>query len=322
MRLNNPDQKVLIATILVSSKNGELPESYSVIQEIQLYTGESLRIGRSQSNDLVLADSKISRFHAILSASENGIVLSDLSSTNGTFLGEKRMTAPVDLANGDIILLGGFRLEVRLARSHSGLEEDSSRTALSQMLSSELTVLLIDVCSYTTITQGLPEQDVAEMLRTWLNFSSSLIISNDGVVDKYVGDCVMALWKSDTISQEELAKKAVQTAAEVVQRTREESIFREWKHGKQFPWLCRAVVHSGTALMGSLGGSGRANYSALGDTVNVAFRIEHLADRFTENLIVSENTARLIPNLLPLNNLGTYTLEGRSGAIEIFGASV
>ena len=317
MASKSGELKAPIALLRVEALNPQVPQD--VAREIPLYDGESLRIGRSKSNALVLPDSKVSRFHAIISGSSAGVVISDLASTNGTMLNNKRLSAPVDLANGDSIHIGGYSISVALKATHDDQPSDSARTVLSQMLPFEISVMLVDVCGYTTMAQVLPEEDVAEMLRAWLNFSAAIVSKHQGSVDKFIGDCVMSLWRSETSEPKELAIHAAQAAIEIVESTNNDKQFREWKHAATHPWRCRSVIHSGTALLGSLGGENRANYTVLGDTVNVAFRIEHLADKFSEKLIVSEQTASLLTPEISLRSLGKFALEGRSGLIEIFG---
>lgn len=306
-----------VVILKVSTNNPQATQDNG--KEISLFDGDSLRIGRSRTNALVLADSKVSRFHAIISASSAGVVISDLASTNGTQVNSKRLSAPVDLADGDQIVVGSYTLEVKLLLAKPDEPSDSARTVLSQMLPFEVSVLLVDVCGYTTMAQALPEEDVAEMLRGWLNFSAAIVSKHLGSVDKFIGDCVMSLWRSEEKSPKELAIKAAQAAQEILQATAGDKQFRQWKHASTHPWRCRAVIHSGTALLGNLGGENRANYTVLGDTVNVAFRIEHLADRFEEKFIASEQTASLLAPEIPLKSLGKFALEGRSGEIEIFG---
>ena len=305
-----------VALLKISPLHDDVPQQ--VGDDITLTDGQSLRIGRSRSNDLVLADTKVSRFHAIISGSSTGVVISDLASTNGTLVNGKRMGGPIDLSDGDMIDLGGYRLVIELAaHSPDPQVSDSARTALAQMLPFEISVLLIDVCGYTSMVQSLPEEDVAEMLRSWLEFSSSIITRYNGTVDKFIGDCVMSLWKSDNAAPKDLAMEAALAGIDIVKSTLEEGLFAKWKHAAQFPWTCRAVIHSGTALLGNMGG--RGNYTVLGDTVNIAFRLEQLADRFEEKFIVSEHTAGLLGDDIPLSNLGRFALEGRPGTSEVFG---
>lgn len=307
-----------IATLKIGALHDGVPQH--VGGPITLTEGQSLRIGRSRSNDLLLPDTKVSRFHAIVSASANGVVISDLASTNGTLVNGARMSAPVDLADGDEIQIGGYGLVVELHHAGDTSFSESARTALSEMLPFEITVLLIDLCGYTSMNQSLPEEDIAEVLGAWLQFSSAIVTRYNGVVDKYIGDCVMSLWRSETRSQKDLAIEAALAGIDIVQSTLEETTFKNWKHAALHPWQCRAVLHSGTALVGNVGG--RSNYTVLGDSVNIAFRLEGLADKFKEKFIVSEQTAMLLMPEIPLTNLGRFSLEGRSGMMNVFGRTI
>ncbi len=291
------------------------------VNEYFLTAGQSFRIGRSANNDLVLAESKVSRFHALFSASRTGVVISDLSSTNGTFVNGNRMNAPVDLADRDEVQIGNYQFIVTLTQNQDQGTSESARTVLSNMQPFEVSVLLVDVCGYTSMTQVHPEADVMDTLRNWLNFAAGVITKHQGTVDKFIGDCVMALWRSDSASPQSLAQNAARAGTEIVEATLTQETFANWKHSSASPWQCRAVIHSGTALLGSVGG-GKGSYTVLGDTVNIAFRLEHLADRFSEKLIVSGQTAELLAGEQTLHSLGFFTLEGRSGSMEVFGRHV
>lgn len=286
-------------------------ERYTVVD------GATLRIGRARQNDIVVCDRDISRFHATFNASSNGIVLSDLSSTNGTFVNGRRITTPVDLMPGDTITIGNARITVNLAQSVSQEEEDT-RTKLAELQNEEVTVLLVDVVSYTKMSQDLPPDDVANGLRAWFEVVAPIIHEQGGEIDKYIGDCVMALWRGTRSNAARLAVMAITAAEKITEATKALGASGEWPHEATYPWRCRAALNTGTALVGTVGASGRRNYTVLGDAINVAFRIESLAGKLKREIVMSQTTAELAGTSFPLERVGEFDLEGRSGMIAVY----
>lgn len=291
----------------------------SLVKELyQVYEGSSLRVGRAKTNDIVLNDRDVSRFHATFSASQNGIVLSDLASTNGTFVNGRRITTPVDLMSNDVVTLGNIRIDVQLHYTDDIDHHDGTRTALSDLQAVEVTVLLVDVVAYTRISQNLPPDEVARMLRAWFELVGPIIERNNGEIDKYIGDCVMALWRGTHRDAVEKATAALRAGVEVVEATKKLNESSDWKHPVDYPWVCRAALNSGSALFGAVGAGDRRNYTVLGDAINVAFRIESLAGKLRTEVICSEATANLVKENFSLKPLGAYDLEGRIGEMNIF----
>lgn len=291
----------------------------SLVKELyQVYEGSSLRVGRAKTNDIVLNDRDVSRFHATFSASENGMVLSDLSSTNGTFVNGRRITTPVDLMSGDVITLGNIRIDIQLHYTDDSRDHDGTRTALSDLQAVEVTVLLADVVAYTRISQNLAPDAVAKMLRAWFEMVGKIIQKHDGEIDKYIGDCVMALWRGTAKDKVAKATAAVKAGREIVDETRRLNESGVWASAKDYPWICRAALNSGSALFGAVGAGDRRNYTVLGDAINVAFRIESLAGKLRQEVIMSEHTAGLVKDSFQTKSLGSFDLEGRIGEMTVY----
>lgn len=301
--------------------SGEIQSEDPTTREIiPLYEGQTLKVGRGRANDLVIENSSVSRMHAVFSASRTGIVLIDLSSLNGTFLNNKRIGTPVDLSAGDNVRIGNVKIGIELIRSSSQSEEEESvvDTRTASMASSMVTVLVADICNYAKMSQALPAEDIADMLNRWFERVVDTVLGEGGEIDKYIGDCVMCLWRTSKEGVGEGAVRAVLAAEEIL---RETALLREnaqWKHNAEYPWNCRVAINSGEALVGAMGGAGSREYTALGDTVNVAFRLENLASREGSSLVMTEATAGLVSDQLPVLSLGQVILEGRKDNIHIY----
>ena len=306
-------------TLELGDVSGDGP---SARETIPLLSGHAFRIGRARANDLVIENGGVSRFHAIISASEAGVVLSDLSSLNGTQVNGRRITAPVDVGSGDILQIGSVKITIELGRRVTSPNKDEDDTILSttahQMASVMVTVLVADVCSYTKMSQQLPPHDVADMLNRWFKKVGDAIHAHGGEIDKYIGDCVMALWRSPNESIERSAVSAIQAAERILRDTEQLAKDEAWKYQDVHPWGCRVALNTGEALMGAVGTGGARDFTVLGDTVNIAFRLESLASSQGSSLAISEGTAKLVAQLLPLRSLGEVILEGRKNTLEVF----
>lgn len=288
-------------------------------QVIELSAGQSLRIGRSKSNDFRIEHRNVSRFHAVFSASTNGIILSDLSSLNGTFVNRNKISTPVDILSGDVVAIGDLKITVKLNHGEdTSSTTDYGKTQTARLTSVMVTVLLVDVTGYTKISEALPPADVAQMMRVWFQKMSEIVSNHGGVVDKYIGDCVMTLWRGSRKEASTTASDAYVAGLEMLKVTDELSKSKDWAHHDAHPWSCRVAMNTGEALMGNVGGAGQRDYTVLGDAVNVTFRLEDIASGLNTNFILSEATAELLGENHPVTSLGEFELDGRSEKVNVF----
>ncbi len=310
---NDAQGEPIVGTLLIKPTGAEK-------LTVELREGQAYRIGRVISNDLVLADTQISRFHAVFNASASGIVLSDLSSLNGTFVNGRRISVPTNLSPGDQITVGST--EVLVQAANISIEDSSALSAQStmaaQMRAVVVTVLLADVTGYTRMSEQVPGREVAEMLQRWFSDVSDVVTSFGGEVDKYIGDCVMALWRGSAQTAEAQAVLAGRAAISILKLTQGLSEGPLWPHRSQFPWRCRISLNTGEALLGTLGGAGSRDFTVLGDTVNVAFRLNDLAGTLNEDVIISADTANRLDASFTVESLGTAPVEGRRDPVAIF----
>ena len=306
--------------LVVSPDEGiEVAEEELDQNVVHLHEGRTLRLGRAKSNDVVVQNRNVSRFHAVFSASSSGVVLSDLSSLNGTFVNGSRITTPVDISSGDNVSIGDAKIAVKMAMGDdNGDESTHGRTQTAQLAAVVVTVLVVDVCGYTKLSEALPPKDVAQMMHLWFQDISEIVRKHGGDVDKYIGDCVMALWRSSNSTAADEALKAVQAGIEMLEATKELSTRGEWQHHEMFPWRCRVALNTGEALMGTVGGAGSREFTVLGDTVNIAFRLEGVAGELKTDMLLSAKTAAHIGDRLPMKSLGEVEVTGRSGQIEVY----
>lgn len=295
-------------------KNFPPNQRISFDKHIVIEAGKSVRIGRDVSNEIVLDIPNVSRFHAVLTATATGVRLSDLSSTNGTYVNENPVSSPLRLASGDTIEIGAAKLRVELV---SDLKAQSSIEVVRTLFdpvntSGVVTVLVADICNYTTLSEALPPEDLTKTLQHWFERVATIIDDFGGKVDKYIGDCVMAFWRCNDLNTKLQTVDATKAALRIKEETQLLSKSKLWPHKHLHDWDCRLTLNTGQAMLGKIGGHGARDFTVLGDVVNVAFRLIDVASRRGYDFVIGEATARNVQDVVPVARLGPVPVKGRS----------
>lgn len=180
----------------------------------------------------------------------------------------------------------------------------------------EITVLFMDVRGFTSLSEALSPQETIRFLNTVHGALSVPVVALDGTLDKYIGDSLMAFWNAPLDVGEHAAK-----AAEAALRMRGALLELNAANAFGLPdgqqVRIGIGIHTGIACVGNVGTQSRLNYSAVGDTVNTAARIEAACKDFATDILVSGNTARLLPQFRT-RLAGEVHLRGKSHADEVF----
>jgi adenylate cyclase len=222
-----------------------------------------------------------------------------------------------------------------LAASEKELVEQTRvRTALSRYLSAdvveliareperlrlggerrEVTVLFSDVCGFTRLSESLPPETVVALLNELFTFATEIIHRRGGIIDKFIGDSVMAVWGTPEPRPDD-ARQAVEAAMEL--RRWVETGNRRWRQKWGVEIQLAMGIHTGTVVAGNLGSEKRMEYTVIGDTVNVAARLESLAQP-GQILVSSATRERLGPDAEVLRHLGERALHGRNATTSVF----
>ena len=151
----------------------------------------------------------------------------------------------------------------------------------------DLTVMFTDIVSFTPQAEHLPEHETAALLNHHFALLGACIEREGGIIDKYIGDSVMALWGPLAGTPPDYAAAAVRAALDIARVIREDNQIRHARG--EAPIRLRIGLHSGPAVVGNIGAPGRINFTVVGDTVNVAQRFEQLGKvymRPEEDIIV------------------------------------
>ncbi|XZO01229.1 MAG: adenylate/guanylate cyclase domain-containing protein [Microcoleus sp.] len=256
-------------------------------------------VGRSDDNNFVLVDRWISRNHAMLQQMETGeFYLIDLGSRNGSFVNGRRVSIPVTLKNGDRLMFGQTELDFydptpsrQLAQAH---EIDSDDFTATLTVRSLISVMVMDIRDYTVLTRQLDETILSEVIGTWFRSSGHIIRKHGSWVDKYIGDAIMAVWfhKTDGVSNEDIML-ICQALSQLHKATDELST----RYPLPFPLRVGVGINTGYAMVGNSGSSDRSDYTALGDTVNAAFRLESCTKELGKDIAVGQTTYKYLREL-------------------------
>ncbi len=179
-----------------------------------------------------------------------------------------------------------------------------------------VTVLFADIRGFTALSEKLEPEEVAEMLHEYLTEMTEVIFKHGGTVDKYIGDCVMALYNVP-LEDPDHVLHAMQTALELQERTIEVSARWESRLGTAI--RSGIGINTGEAVVGTMGSRQRLEYTAIGDTINLGSRLEALTKEHGVAIVISEFTRRRLPGAFLTRELGEVTVRGRTQPVKIYG---
>lgn len=178
-----------------------------------------------------------------------------------------------------------------------------------------LTVLFTDLRSFTSMSEGLEAAQVVPLLNGYFEEMVAVVFKHGGTLDKYLGDGLMVYFGAP-LPQPDHAVRAVRCALEMLRRLA--ALNRA--HGLAGrPELRMGIgIHTGTAMVGTMGATHRQEYTAIGSTVNLASRLEQLSKDYEHDIIVSETTRQAVAEALPLREVGTASVKGVAQPLKIF----
>ena len=251
--------------------------------------------------------------------------------------GKKRFEAKSEVRTGDELEALGRDLELMAADIAAGESELRRRAAveagLARYLPAELarsvasgeadfalggrrtrvTVLFADVAAFTAFAERTPPEQVVGLLNELFAMLTEIVFANGGMVDKYLGDCVMAVFGVSDAGRDHVADAL--RAATAMQRfvSSSASLF-ERRFG--FAPELGIGIATGEALLGNLGSEERMEFTVVGDTVNVAARLEGIA--MPRQTLATGAVAKAAPAEITTVSLGSQTVRGKAEPIEIF----
>jgi adenylate cyclase len=210
------------------------------------------------------------------------------------------------------------RIRERLARYHSpGVVEEivsESPAGVDKVRTRDVTVFFADIVGFTTAAESMAPEELSRYLETVFTFAADAIFEQGGTLDKFIGDAVMAFFGAP-ISQPDHPRRAVAAAARLIESLTAWNVERA---GRGEPKVAvRVGVNTGYAVVGDIGSDRRVDYTVLGNTVNVAARLEDYVAGANE-IVVGEETARLASDSFVFEPLGEKRLKGLTKGLKAF----
>lgn len=184
----------------------------------------------------------------------------------------------------------------------------------------DLTILVCDIRNFSAIAERLNAEELTTFINEFLTPLSDIIIENGGTIDKYMGDAILAFWNAP-LDQPDHAQRACRAALQMLGRM--DDLNRGWRRtaeaaGRPFEDIRIGIgVNSGECCVGNLGSERRFDYSAIGDAVNIASRLEGLSKIYGLSLLISEET-RQHAHDIDFIEADLVRLKGRSTATKVF----
>ena len=228
-----------------------------------------------------------------------------------------------------------FRLKNNISRRHVHLLEKQKITdvfqryvdpsILAELLRSDITeaelrgktaeiaVLFVDIRGFTSLSEKLPPEDVVELLNLYLTLTSSAVKQHGGTLDKFIGDCTMAFWGAP-LPCEDKVYRACEAAVYMAERARSFSEMTRTHYGMEVSF--GIGIHVGPAIVGNIGAKDRLDYTAIGDTVNTASRLEAVAP--AGGIYISRAVADALGSRARVTSLGKeIRLKGKQSGFEL-----
>jgi adenylate cyclase len=179
----------------------------------------------------------------------------------------------------------------------------------------EVSILFTDIEGFTTLAEKLPVTELAQQLGAYLEVMTDAIEAEGGTIDKYIGDAVMALWNAPTAVPEH-ATRACAAALACIEAV--DALYASPRWAGLPPLVTRFGLHKARVLVGHFGAPSRLSYTALGDGVNLAARLEPLCKQYCVRVLVSEDVAEEARAAFRFRRLDRVAVKGKQRGIEIF----
>ncbi|MDX9898535.1 MAG: adenylate/guanylate cyclase domain-containing protein [Spirochaetia bacterium] len=178
------------------------------------------------------------------------------------------------------------------------------------------TVFFADIRGYTTFSEGKTPEFILGVLNDYFSEAVEVVLKYRGFIDKFIGDCIMAAWGVPMTSEEEDARNAVACALEIQKLI--DNPKRRFFKGEAEHLRVGIGVNTGYLIAGNLGSARHMNYSVIGDTVNIAARLEGVAK--AGEVIITESTRVLLDDSFKVEERDTVKVKGKMEPLRIYRA--
>jgi len=232
-------------------------------------------------------------------------------------------------------LLVGFAFALTDRVGIEQLEKQQARSMLSRYLSpwtvkemlknpaaarlggrrADLTVLFSDIRGFTTISEQLSPEEVVDLLNEYLTLMTDIIFRHGGTVDKFEGDAILAFFGAPQAHDND-PERAVLAALEMRDRLGE--LEDRWRELAKTSLRIGIAMHTGQAVVGNIGSPRKMDYTVIGDTVNLASRLQDLTKEYGVSVLISGATQALVNHMCRVRSLGPVEVRGRRQPVDLY----
>jgi class 3 adenylate cyclase len=179
-------------------------------------------------------------------------------------------------------------------------------------------ILFVDIESFTSICERVPVDELSRLVNCYFERMSGIVMQHEGMVDKYIGDCIMAVWSAPLeIDQHEL--RATLCALQLQYATTVEPLTSDFDSAGE-RLAIRTGVSAGEVLAGNMGCAQRMNYTVIGDPVNLAARVESLNKQFDTRVMITAEVEKAVRGTVTTRLLCKISVIGKAQPVEVFEA--
>jgi adenylate cyclase len=290
-------------------------------EPFEVEIGNTATIGRSRENTISLHNNPhVSRQHAVIRChNAYQFQIMDLGSRNGTFVNGRRVITPTILTHGAVIRITNN--ELVFEQSDETSEDTTFDVTIAASMESShdrsatVAVMVCDIRGFSTVSELLPEDELARTLGQWFRDVGNVVHQNGGTIDKFLGDAVLAYWTRESSDGRE-SRGALDSALGLLNAADN----RRWRLAEERPFRIAVALHHGTVTCGNVGLVAQRDATILGDTVNTVFRIETLMKQLNQSLALSQDFLATLPAPgIDLTDLGDHQLKGKYQTVRLFG---
>lgn len=181
----------------------------------------------------------------------------------------------------------------------------------------ELTVFFSDIAGFTTISEQFytKPEGLVELLNEYLDEMTTIVLKHEGTLDKYEGDAIMAFWGAP-IAQKDHAMRTCLASLEMQKQLA--ALRPVWKKAGKPPLEVRIGVNTGTMIVGNMGGRDRFDYTVIGDSVNLASRLEGANKQYGSNIMISDFTYQHVKGHVAVRELDLIQVKGKSEPVKVW----
>jgi len=271
------------------------------------------QIGRAPDCEVLIKDPRVSRHHAMIRKVEGSYYFYELGSFNGTYVNDRRVTTGHKLENGDQLTVVDSHFVVRLSEEDASTSDDMLGATMGAIQRLDAIIFVSDVQGFTTLSERLPPEELAQAIGSWYRYVDELLVAYGATADKFVGDAVLAYWRTSTLDNRVNALKAAGAMQSTCDRIYQDH--REAFDSTGLQFRSGVAVHVGSV---ACGGMSSTEHTLLGDAVNATFRVEGLT-RQLGNVLVTDSFVEQWPEPdLFFDSVGSHQVKGRAQEVGVF----